>query len=290
MNIKRLLLSLLFVVAFALPACAQKTWVDDAGTWRQAQKVWIDDAGTWRQAQKVWVNDAGTWRQVFSATFPCSNTVSADVNDYNFTTTGACASWNGTDVIAATITINSGIVVGSSSTATAAFIVPSLPAGSTVTVTNNGYVEGRGGNGGNGQVGGPQPPSGTAGGPAFNIGYATTVNNSSGTVGGGGGGGAGGIGDGMDSGGGGGGGQGRVGGSGGGGPGLPGNAGTYIAAGAGGGAGGGGGGNSGGDGGTLGVAGSMDEGGWGTGGAAGACKIGAGAITVIGGAIFGAGC
>lgn len=288
--LRRFLLAFLFAL-LATQACAQKTWIDDSGTWRQANKIWVNDSGTWRQAQKVWVNDSGTWRQVYSGNFTCANTVSVSTTDYNFTANGACAGWNGTDVIIATITINSGIVVGSSSTATAAFIVPSLPGGSSVTVTNNGYIEGHGGEGGIGNTGSGST-DGSAGGPALNIAYATTITNTFGVVGGGGGGGGGGGWDpgGPEYGGGGGGGQGYVGGAGGvGGDGCDGDAGTYAAAGLGclqtGGYAG--------DGGGLGTAGAHAQPATvagSAGGAAGACKIGAGAITVNGGSTYGSGC
>ena len=106
-----------------------------------------------------------------------------------------------------TFTINSGITVGSGSTANAAISTGVWPAGSTVTLINNGKIYGRGGNGGAGgsctgsRVVVAPPPKCTAasaggdGGSALSVNYNITLNNTNGSIfgGGGGGGGAGGI-------------------------------------------------------------------------------------------------
>lgn len=99
-----------------------------------------------------------------------------------------------------TLTINSAVQVGSSSTSTAAFIVDtSWQAGDTITIINNGYIVGAGGNGGvaggnagGGPAGGNNGTPGLPGGPALTVQRAVSINNASGTVGGGGGGGGGG--------------------------------------------------------------------------------------------------
>lgn len=141
-------------------------------------------------------------------------TISADTLNYVLNTakvTGYSAGL--TDV---TVTINSGIYVGSSTTAGIGFDVnTSWAAGDTVTIINNGFIVGAGGNGADGpnrtynSVG----INGAAGGPALRTQRATIINNASGTIGGGGGGG--GSGGGPFSGGGGGGGRGYNGGAGG---------------------------------------------------------------------------
>ena len=126
-----------------------------------------------------------------------------------------------------TITINSGIYLYSTSTATPGFALTGGASGDTVKIVNNGFIMGRGG-------------TYAVGGPALSLSFNTTVDNTNASAyigGGGGGGGSGGY-CGYYSAGGGGGGGGAGGGSGGGGA----AGGGVGAAGAGGGNGGGGGG------------------------------------------------
>lgn len=138
-----------------------------------------------------------------------------------------------------TLTINSGIYVGSSSTAGIALDVDtSWNAGDKITIVNNGFIVGRGGTGGNGggYINAGINAGLSAGGPALRVQRAVSISNA-GTIGGGGGGGGGGawggyvtIGDGgySNGGGGGGGGQGYSGGGAGsgGGASVPGNGGS----------------------------------------------------------------
>ena len=152
-----------------------------------------------------------------------------------------------TDVV---VTVNPGVLVGSTSTGAYAMLVPSAfnPA-DTVTIVNNGVIQGMGGGGGNG--GGPfqlPPTPGGTGGNAVFVNRPTTITNN-GTLAGGGGGGNGGAGGSTPKlpygGGGGGGGAGFNGGGGGaggpasGGTGAPGSPGTSSAGGGGGGGAGG---------------------------------------------------
>jgi len=152
-------------------------------------------------------------------------TISANTKNYVLNTAKAAGYSAGkTDV---TLTINGGIVVGSTSTGGIGLDVDtSWNAADTVRIINNGFIVGAGGNGGIGAAPAPGGISGAVngspGGPALRVQRATSITNN-GTVGGGGGGGGGGRGTdsgGKDptvvAGGGGGGGQGDVGGSGGG--------------------------------------------------------------------------
>jgi len=101
-----------------------------------------------------------------------------------------------TDLI---VTVNPGVTVGSTSTPTYAMLVPSgFNPGDTVTIVNNGVIQGMGGAGG---AGGQQFPGAVTGGPGAVGGNAVFVNRptiitNNGTLaaGGGGGGGAGGSG------------------------------------------------------------------------------------------------
>lgn len=136
------------------------------------------------------------------------------------------------------VTVSPGVQVGSTSTGTYAMLVPSsFSPGDTVTITNNGVIQGMGGGGGAGQFGASNGNPGAGGGNALYINRPTTIQNNSVIAGGGGGGGAG-AGITPDKGpsywgGGGGGGAGYNGGAGGGG-GSPGSAGSSSSGGSGG--------------------------------------------------------
>jgi hypothetical protein len=86
-----------------------------------------------------------------------------------------------------TITVNSGVYVWSDSTSIPALTINGgLSAGDTIRLINNGFIMGKGGNGGNGA--GPVSGS-TSGGPAISIGLNLQIINNS-YIGGGGGGGS----------------------------------------------------------------------------------------------------
>lgn len=101
-----------------------------------------------------------------------------------------------------TVTVDSGVAVGSTSTGTYALSIPnSFNPGDTVTIVNNGTIIGAGGNGGNGgnkyyypqHPYGIQPGSpGSSGGNAVYVNFPTIITNN-GTIAGGGGGGGGGA-------------------------------------------------------------------------------------------------
>lgn len=115
--------------------------------------------------------------------FLFTSTISANTTNYNLGTAMTAAGWNGTDPVVATVTINAGVSVYSTSIANAGFTVPSLPATSTVSITNNGTIYGVGGSAGF--------VAGGSGGVGLSVSYATTVTNNGYIAGGGGGGGAG---------------------------------------------------------------------------------------------------
>lgn len=131
--------------------------------------------------------------EVFSAGFNFNPTISSNTTNYNLRNAAIAAGWDGVKKLKGTVTINSGVYVYSTSTGTPAFSTGSLPAGSDVTVVNNGTILGRGGNGGSSPVRGNGSP-GSSGGVGF---YATSgikvTNNGRISGGGGGGGGGGGI-------------------------------------------------------------------------------------------------
>ena len=224
--------------------------------------------------------------------FAFNYVISADTANFNVRTAAIAAGWDGIAPLKATVMVNAGVYVYSTSTASPAFDTGTpFPSGSTITLINNGYIYGMGGAGATGgrsifpSPTAETPAAGSSGGPALNAQAAITVVNI-GVIAGGGGGGGGGGGAYRDSGGmtfnsgggGGGGGQGYNGGAlgsggstGGGGYNVNGNAGTAGSktangtAGSGGASGGGEVGGDGGNGAALGATGSS-----GTAGTAGA--------------------
>jgi hypothetical protein len=88
-----------------------------------------------------------------------------------------------------TITVNSGVYVYSTDTATPALTVTGATAGDTITLVNNGFIIGMGGNGATSGVN-LSPQAGTPGGPAMSLGFNISITNNSYIAGGGGGGGA----------------------------------------------------------------------------------------------------
>ena len=116
---------------------------------------------------------------------------------YNLRTRAVAAGWNGTAQLMATITINSGVYVVGQTTSIAGFSTgsPTVPTGSTITLTNNGIIAGLGGAGGAGGNANDgslsNGSSGGVGGLAFLTDYSISVYNN-GTIGAGGGGGGGG--------------------------------------------------------------------------------------------------
>jgi hypothetical protein len=111
-------------------------------------------------------------------------TISANTLKYNLRTALIAAGYSGTGAFKVTITINSGVYVWSDTTATAAFDTGVL-LGGTITIINNGYIIGMGGNG---AIVGAN--NGGVGGPAMNIRHSVTITNNSYVAGGGGGGGS----------------------------------------------------------------------------------------------------
>lgn len=120
-------------------------------------------------------------------------TISANTYNYNLRAAAVAAGWNQTTALQATVTINSGVYVGSTTTGGVAFTwTGSYPSGSTLSIINNGTIEGAGGAGGDATQNGAGG-SGSAGGPALQGNYAVSITNNNIVGGGGGGGGAGGA-------------------------------------------------------------------------------------------------
>ena len=116
--------------------------------------------------------------------------ISTNQVNANLRSLAVSAGWNQSTKLIATI--NGGVYVYSNSTGTPALTVNgSFPNG--VTLINNGYILGMGGNGGTGcPVGFTSASSGDSGGIGLSVSSAITINNASGVIAGGGGGGGGG--------------------------------------------------------------------------------------------------
>ena len=156
----------------------------------------------------------GSFRKIATAVanFNFAPTIDTNVQNYNLNSAAIANGWDGVTAITANVLVNSNVYVWSDSTATAAFVVGTLPAGSVVNITNNGFIMGRGGDGASMTGANQGTRYGTNGGPAIDINYNITITNNSYIAGGGGGGD--GWGQGSDAAGGGGGAGGGTGGSG----------------------------------------------------------------------------
>ena len=121
-------------------------------------------------------------------------TISAHTNNLDLRSLAIANGWDQATPLSLTVTINSGIFVRAASTGAYALNTgTSYPAGSTLTIINNGNIVARGGGGGAG-ASGPLASAGNGGGggPAVYAAVSVTIYNY-GVIGGGGGGGGGGA-------------------------------------------------------------------------------------------------
>lgn len=77
-------------------------------------------------------------------------TISSHSTSFNIRNEALARGWDGSSPISMTVTVNSGVYLGSTSIDVYAFDTDSLPAGSQLILNNYGYITGRGGNGGGG--------------------------------------------------------------------------------------------------------------------------------------------
>ena len=156
--------------------------------------------GSFSFAQRVMAQlpNQAFWRhRVASGPASINLTIASNTQNYNIFT----AAGSPTSACNVTVTINSGIVVGSSVSSAYAMETGAFPSGSTLHIINQGYIVGRGGDGGYGggstssSSGNPHPAfGGYPGGPALSLQLPITITNANGYIysGGGGGGGGGG--------------------------------------------------------------------------------------------------
>lgn len=142
----------------------------------------------------------GPWSTVSTfktiTAFAFNPVIAANATNYNMRNMAVGAGWDQITPLLMSVTINTGVSVGSTTTGTYAFDTgTTYPSGTVLSVVNNGSIVGMGGGGGSGGQGydSPNGGSGGSGGPAFIARTAVTFTNN-GTIGGGGGGGGGGAG------------------------------------------------------------------------------------------------
>ena len=132
-----------------------------------------------------------------AAAFIGTLSIATDVYNYDIRSSAISGGWPGAGDANITVTVSPGVFVKSTSTGTASMQLGSpWPAGSTITLNNQGIIVGKGGNGGDAGQGGEVNPSfpgnpGGAGGTGLSVSRAININNT-GTIAGGGGGGSGG--------------------------------------------------------------------------------------------------
>ena len=168
------------------------------GAWKKTKTMHVRVGGTWKKVKVAYQRIGGAWKKVYQNAFEFNPTISANTQNYNIKTAAIAAGWDQVMPLKATVTINSGVYVGSSSAGTFAFDTGvTFPADSTLSVVNNGYILGAGGAAGGGGGTNMYSPfsggSGSGGGTALRAQAPVSITNS-GVIGGGGGGGGGGAG------------------------------------------------------------------------------------------------
>ncbi|MDD2907282.1 MAG: type II secretion system protein [Candidatus Gracilibacteria bacterium] len=125
--------------------------------------------------------------------FVFTQTISSNLNNYDLRTSAISGGRDQIKPLDATITINSGVYIGSTSISNSALTVTgSFISGSSIVIINNGTIIGKGGSGGYGGTWNGGPGAGTQGGPGLTTSVNISVQNNGFIYGGGGGGGGGG--------------------------------------------------------------------------------------------------
>jgi hypothetical protein len=147
--------------------------------------------GTLEWKDPIYIEDPNLFKFTFTVILNCFN--------FNLRQKAIEHGWDTVKKLNAVITVIENVYIGSHTTDTASFSTGAgFPAGSQLSLINNGFILGRGGNGGYGpnvasmntQVGAALSTGATSGGPALLVEYPIHIDNRN-TIGGGGGGGAG---------------------------------------------------------------------------------------------------
>lgn len=123
-----------------------------------------------------------------SAQFTFTKTISSSVQNYNLLNDMVANGYVNGSAFTANITINPGVYIWSDSTSLAAFNAEGITGTGTITITNNGFIMGKGGRGGHITNSGATSENGQNGGNAISTSKPLTINNQAGYIGGGGGG------------------------------------------------------------------------------------------------------
>ena len=124
-----------------------KTYVKTGVTWNPSKDIYVKSGGSWRTIKKAWHKTSGTWQLVHNRT----QQIPIIANGYNVNLRSVLDAYLGfsqntaMDIV---ITVNPGVVIGSTSVSTPGMTTGTFIPGTTVTLVNYGYVVGRGGNGG----------------------------------------------------------------------------------------------------------------------------------------------
>ena len=111
--------------------------------------------------------------------------ITETTTNYDVASAAKSAGWDGTSPVDITVTVASGVVVGSTVYTSPAMTFASTLSGSTVSLINNGYIVGAGGIPANDRINTVDPDT-ARGGPALSVATALSITNN-GVIGGGGG-------------------------------------------------------------------------------------------------------
>ena len=120
-------------------------YVKYSGIWKPIKTPYVKQSGSWKTPTAVYIKNSGQWKQVWPAVFNLNLVISADTYNFKLYPAALAAGWDGVLAINATVTVNSGIVIGSADPSLTAFTIDGFPTASTVTLINNGYIVGAGG-------------------------------------------------------------------------------------------------------------------------------------------------
>jgi hypothetical protein len=162
--------------------------VKSDSVWKDVKNIFVKKDGVWTNVKEGHIKEGGVWKPFFLDVFNFS--ITSNLNNTNLRSLAVAAGWDENAPLLATV--NSGVYISSNSTSTPALTVSgSFPGG--VTLANNGYIIGLGGNGGRGGNERNAGTAGTAGGTAMLVSSPLSIINNQTIAGGGGGGGGGGA-------------------------------------------------------------------------------------------------
>lgn len=177
------------------------TYVKTDTGYKLVYNVWVKVDGAWKKVPKILYKFNNSWSEVHTdrTGFIFNAVISASTNNYNLRAAAIAAGWDTVSPLSAQVTINSGVLIGSTSIGQYAFSTgSSFPDGSSLVLTNKGRILGKGGDGGDGaswiwsgytRLYATPAQVGKDGGPALFINLPTTLVNIGVIAGGGGGGG-----------------------------------------------------------------------------------------------------